>query len=293
MEVCAAQFRRIDAKGLAEGGGEVSVIGEAVFEGKQVEACGGMFEHALGGIEKPQAFDVLVQGHARVLFEDAAEMIRRKMYGGGNVFQLQGRVDVRVEEGLYLMRLLGMRAEGVVRWLLAVGTSAVGGAQDFTGEGDDFFFEGKRVEGAPIRFEELVLQGLQARSKGDVTAWEQALWMILNIGVVRPNHFGQQGGSDVKDCGRIFTLDEMGNVVRLTHVVKQNMVRVGKKRAMRIPPLIGARPRQDDLKALWDFAFVVVPRAAIIEGVDETASEEGTSARLHFGHVNLTRCKRV
>jgi len=72
----------------------------------------------------------------------------------------------------------------------------------------------------------------------------------------------------------------MGNVVRLTHVIEQNMIGIGKKRAMRVPPLISARPRQDNFKALWDFAIIVMPRAVIIEGVNETASEEGANARL-------------
>ena len=51
------------------------------------------------------------------------------------------------------------------------------------------------------------------------------------------------------------------------------MIGIGKKRAMRVASLIRTRPRQNDLKALWDFAFVVVSRATIIEGMDEVASE--------------------
>ena len=88
-ELRTAQFGGIDAEGLAEGGRKISVIGKSVFKGKQVEARGGMFEHVLGGVEEAQAFDVVMEGHARVLFEDATQMIRRKMDRRRNMFQLQ------------------------------------------------------------------------------------------------------------------------------------------------------------------------------------------------------------
>ena len=52
-----------------------------MLEGKQVEAGFGVFEHLFGGIEEAQALEVLMDGHAGVLFEDAAQMIRRKVDG--------------------------------------------------------------------------------------------------------------------------------------------------------------------------------------------------------------------
>lgn len=167
-----AQFGWVDAEGLAEGGGKISVIREAVFDGKQVEARGGMLKHVLGGVEETQALDVLMEGHARVLFEDAAEMIRRKMHRGRNVFELQRRLDVRVEKGLHLMGLFGMYAECVTPWSLIVGTPAMRGAQDFTHEGDSFLLDGKNVECPPVCTQKFVLQDLQVRFENDVTALE-------------------------------------------------------------------------------------------------------------------------
>ena len=282
----------MDAKHLADGSGKIPVIGKAKFEGQQVKARGGMFEHVFDGVEEAQAPDVVMQGHARVLFEDAAEMIRRKMNRGRNVLELQRGLDVRVEKGLYMLSLFGVRAECVARGLLVVCPPAMRSAQDFSQEVDDFLLDGQCVEGAPVCPQKLILHDLQIRVEYDVTALEWFPRVIFDIRVVDLDHFHQQGGCDDEDRGRIFALDEMGNVVRLTHVVEQDVIRVGKKRAMRVPPLIRPRPRQDDFKTLRDFAFIVMPGATIVEGMDQSASEQGTEARMRLWHVPLTRCTR-
>ena len=72
----SAQFRGIDPKYLSEGGGEIAVIGKAIFLCKQVKAFGGMIQHVFSSVEETQAFDVLMEGHASLLFEEAAEVKR-------------------------------------------------------------------------------------------------------------------------------------------------------------------------------------------------------------------------
>ena len=52
------------------------MIGKAIFLCKQVEAFGGMIQHVFSSVEETQAFDVLMEGHACLLFEDAAEVKR-------------------------------------------------------------------------------------------------------------------------------------------------------------------------------------------------------------------------
>lgn len=58
------------------------MIGKSKIEGKRIESGERTFQHPFRRVEEAQASHILMQGHARVLFEDAAEMIWRKMHGG-------------------------------------------------------------------------------------------------------------------------------------------------------------------------------------------------------------------
>ena len=123
-----------------------------------------------------------------------------------------------------------------------------------------------------------------------MTALKGSLRRIFDIWIVYPDHFYQEGGCDNKDRGCIFALDEVGNVVWLTSIVEQDVIRVSKEGAVRIPPVISPCSRQDDLKVQGDLALVVVPGTPIVEDVDQVASKQGTGARLYFRHVHLMWC---
>ena len=58
-----------------ERGGKITVVGKTVIEGEHIQARVRVIEHFLGGIEEAQAFEVLMDGHGGVLFEDAAQVI--------------------------------------------------------------------------------------------------------------------------------------------------------------------------------------------------------------------------
>ena len=60
MKLRGAEFGRVKPERLAESGGKISVIGKTEFKSEQVKARAGMFEHALGGVEEAQAFDVVM-----------------------------------------------------------------------------------------------------------------------------------------------------------------------------------------------------------------------------------------
>ena len=79
---------------------------------------------------------------------------------------------MRVEEGLQAVGLISMSADGISRWLLVVGASAMRDAQDFASEGKDLFFDGKRIKGMPVCTQKFVLQDLQIRVEYDMTALE-------------------------------------------------------------------------------------------------------------------------
>jgi len=62
-----------------------------------------------------------------------------------------------VEEDLHAMSLISMGTDGISRWLLLIVAPAMGCAQDSAREGDDLLFDGKCVEGVPLRIQEFVL----------------------------------------------------------------------------------------------------------------------------------------
>lgn len=146
-EARVAEIGRGDAEHLAERGGEMSVIGKAEIERERVKAGDGVVQHPLGGVEQAQASGVLMNGDARFAFEDAAQVIRRKMDGGGNILEPQVRTDVGVEKGLDGARMFGVVAQGAGGIAARFGTCSIMDAQNFIHRRDDFLFDLERVGG--------------------------------------------------------------------------------------------------------------------------------------------------
>src|SRR5215510_14259782 len=115
-----------------------------MFEGKQIDPCRWLLQDMLGSVEESQAFHILMEGHARGLFEDAAQMIRRKMDSRGDLHKPQMGMNVGIEISFDRVRLFHIGTQGIFQLLLPCRARLIYRTDNFISRENDLFLQPER-----------------------------------------------------------------------------------------------------------------------------------------------------